>query len=131
MSGQRDVFNRPHPMYDMPGFGIDALPRSFASYKEVVPAKGTTFTSDAIAHGTNGFNVRCAFAAGATACTVDILDSDDSDKVLASYAMVPGMSKGFTFFDTGLQISAHPHVKFRVTDIANPGTVAVSICPTA
>ena len=131
MSSQRDVSYHPHPIYDIPGFGLDALPRSFASYKEVVSAKGTDFTSASIAHGTNGFNVRCTFAAGATGCVLEILDADNSDALLVSYAMVPGVAKGFTFFDTRLQISAHPNVKFKLSEIANPGTVSVSICPTA
>jgi hypothetical protein len=131
MSGQRDVCYNPAPIYDMPGFGIDALPKSFTSDKVVVAATGTNTTSGSIAHGTNGFEVHVAFAAGATACQVEILDADDSDKVLATYAMVPGHGKYFTFFDTRVQVSAHPNVKFRVSGIANAGTVAVSMRPTS
>ena len=126
MSGQRDTFYHPAPIYDMPGFGLDALPRSFTDAKEVVPAKSSDFTSASIAHGTNGFEVFCVFASGATKCTVAILDADDSDKVLATYAMAPGVVKYFTFYDTRLQISAYPNVKFRLSGI-DAGTVAVNI----
>ncbi len=130
MAGQRDIVNRPHPMYDLPGFGIDALPKSYATAREVVAAQSNDFTSDAIAHGTNGFEVLGTFAAGATEATVSILDADDSDRVLATYLLTPGVVKYFTFYDVRIQISAHPNVKFKIEDI-DDGTVAVNIRATA
>lgn len=131
MSGQRDVFYHPHPIFDMPGFGLDALPRSYTGVQAVVPATAVDVTSAAAAHGSNGFEVIGTFVT-ATSCLVEILDADDADAVLATYTLTPDTPvKGFTFFDTRLQVSAHPNVKFRVSHIVGGGTVAVSIRPTA
>lgn len=129
MSGQRDVFYHPHPIYDAPGFGLDALPRAYTDTREVVAATGVGVLSNAVLHGSNGFEVICDFVT-ATACTVSILDAGNADAVLATFAMTPGVVKYFTFFDTRLHVSAYPSLKFRVSDIVNAGTVAVKIRPT-
>jgi len=134
MPGQRDVNYHPHPIYDMPGFGIDALSKTgLTTVKSVVVAKSGDFTSNAIAHGTNGFEIIGVFASGATSVKLEILNALDSDALLYTYTLTPDSAvKYFTFYDTRLQISAYPSIKFRLsTFVGQGGTVAVNIRPTA
>lgn len=134
MAGQRDFQFNPHPVYDMPGFGLDALTKANTAAKEVVAAKTGNFTSASIAHGSNGFEVIGVFANGCTGATVEILNADDADKVLATYALKPlDPVKFFTFFDTHVIVGQTPNVKFRVSGVTGGGSasVAVNIRPTA
>lgn len=133
MSGQRDVWYHPHPVYDLPGFGLDALPKTSTASREVVAAKTGDFTSSAIAHGTNGFEVHAIFAAGCTGATLEILNADDTDKVVATYTLTPlDPVKYFTFFDIRTVITQIPNVKFRLSHITGGGSAsaAIHITPT-
>jgi hypothetical protein len=127
MSGQRDVFYNPAPIYDMPGFSIANLPRSYSASVLLLEAVAVDpTTSDLFAPGSGeGFGV----AVETSGITVDVSILDESDNVVVKkLAVKHGTSFYVSWFDQRIDVRGKQY-KVLVDNFSDTGTVTVKYNP--